>query len=163
MEFRKILALRGPNLWANFPVLEAWVDLGELKDSPSDEIPGFNDRLMAWLPSLVEHRCSVGTRGGFFVFVCLWTVASMLHATARNVFQLSAFRFHLDRIWHVAVLGDRPADDLDRQLRMILTRGEPASLPEAVLAQLQLRRARATTVGPWVEGHYRPGRCFPEQ
>ena len=32
MEFRKVLALRGPNIWANFPVLEAWVDLGELKD-----------------------------------------------------------------------------------------------------------------------------------
>ena len=28
MEFRKVLALRGPNIWANFPVLEAWVDLG---------------------------------------------------------------------------------------------------------------------------------------
>jgi cyanophycin synthetase len=66
MEFQKVRALRGPNLWANFPVLEAWVDLGPLKDSPSDELPGFNDRLTAWLPSLVEHRCSVGTRGGFF-------------------------------------------------------------------------------------------------
>src|SRR5947207_1141606 len=66
MEFRKILALRGPNIWANYPVLEAWVDLGALKDSASDELPGFNERLMAWLPTLVEHRCSVGTRGGFF-------------------------------------------------------------------------------------------------
>jgi len=66
MEFRKVLALRGPNIWANFPVLEAWVDLQELKDSPSDELPGFNDRLMAWLPSMIEHRCSVGERGGFF-------------------------------------------------------------------------------------------------
>ena len=56
----------GPNFWARFPVLEAWVDLGVLKDSPSDELPGFNERLMAWLPTLVEHRCSVGTRGGFF-------------------------------------------------------------------------------------------------
>jgi cyanophycin synthetase len=65
MELRKILALRGPNIWANFPVLEAWVDLGALKDSPSSELPGFNERLLAWLPSLVEHRCSVGTRGGF--------------------------------------------------------------------------------------------------
>src|SRR5262249_36218756 len=54
------------NIWANFPVLEAWLDLAELKDSPSDELPGFNERLMAWLPTLVEHRCSVGTRGGFF-------------------------------------------------------------------------------------------------
>ncbi len=66
MEFRKVRALRGPNVWASFPVLEAWVDLGALKDSPSDELPGFNERLMTWLPSLVEHRCSVGTRGGFF-------------------------------------------------------------------------------------------------
>src|SRR5438067_750901 len=66
MEFRKVLALRGPNVWANYPVLEAWVDLGALKDSASDELPGFNERLMAWLPTMVEHRCSVGTRGGFF-------------------------------------------------------------------------------------------------
>ena len=66
MEIRKILALRGPNIWANFPVLEAWVDLQELKDSPSDSLPGFNDRLMAWLPTMIEHRCSVGERGGFF-------------------------------------------------------------------------------------------------
>jgi cyanophycin synthetase len=66
MEFRKVLALRGPNIWASFPVLEAWLDLGALKDSSSDELPGFNDRLMSWLPSLVEHRCSIGTRGGFF-------------------------------------------------------------------------------------------------
>ena len=66
MQFRKVLALRGPNIWANFPVIEAWVDLAELKDSPSDEMPGFNDRLKGWLPSLIEHRCSVGERGGFF-------------------------------------------------------------------------------------------------
>src|SRR5439155_8977355 len=66
MEFRKILALRGPNIWAKFPVLEAWVDLGALKDSPSDVLPGFNERLMAWLPTMIEHRCSVGTRGGYF-------------------------------------------------------------------------------------------------
>jgi UDP-N-acetylmuramyl tripeptide synthase len=66
MEFRRVRLLGGPNIWANFPVLEAWVDLGPLKDSPSDELPGFNERLMAWLPSLIEHRCSVGTRGGFF-------------------------------------------------------------------------------------------------
>ncbi len=66
MEIRKVLALRGPNIWANFPVLEAWVDLQELKDSPSHTIEGFNDRLMAWLPSMIEHRCGLGYRGGFF-------------------------------------------------------------------------------------------------
>jgi cyanophycin synthetase len=66
MEFRKILTLRGANYWARFPVLEAWVDLGDLKDSPSNELPGFNERLTAWLPSMIEHRCNIGERGGFF-------------------------------------------------------------------------------------------------
>lgn len=66
MEFRRIWALRGPNYWANFPVLEAELDLGPYKDQSSDEMPGFNERLKSWLPSLVEHRCSVGERGGFF-------------------------------------------------------------------------------------------------
>ncbi|HET9954245.1 MAG TPA: cyanophycin synthetase [Polyangiaceae bacterium] len=66
MEIRKINVLVGPNIWANFPVLEAWVDLGHFEDFPSNKLPGFNDRIMAWLPSMVEHRCSVGERGGFF-------------------------------------------------------------------------------------------------
>jgi cyanophycin synthetase len=66
LNIRRILTLRGPNIWANFPVIEAWVDLGDLKDSPSTSLPGFNDRLTSWLPSMIEHRCSIGERGGFF-------------------------------------------------------------------------------------------------
>ena len=66
MEFIKVLALRGPNIWANFPVIEAWVDLGPWKDTASDSVPGFNERLMSWLPGMIEHRCSIGERGGFF-------------------------------------------------------------------------------------------------
>lgn len=66
MDFRRIWTLHGPNYWANFPVLEAVVDLGELRDRSSELIPGFNDRLRGWMPTLIEHRCSVGERGGFF-------------------------------------------------------------------------------------------------
>jgi cyanophycin synthetase len=66
MEIKTLKVLRGPNQWASFPVLEAWVDLGVLEDSPSHTIPGFNDRLMSWLPTMIEHRCSIGERGGFF-------------------------------------------------------------------------------------------------
>ncbi len=67
MEFQRILALRGPNIWALFPVLEAWVDLGKFKDFCSSDLPGFNERLKLWLPSLLQHRCSVGEIGGFFL------------------------------------------------------------------------------------------------
>jgi cyanophycin synthetase len=66
MQIQKVFKLRGPNIWANFPVLEVWVDLEELKDTSSELIEGFNGRLMSWLPSMIEHRCSEGVRGGFF-------------------------------------------------------------------------------------------------
>ena len=46
--------------------MEAWVELGEWKDRSSASIPGFNQRLMNSLPGMIEHRCSVGERGGFF-------------------------------------------------------------------------------------------------
>ena len=65
IKFLEIRHLRGPNLWTYRPVLEAIVDIGELEDCPSNTIPGFVDRLKAMLPSLIEHRCSYGERGGF--------------------------------------------------------------------------------------------------
>jgi cyanophycin synthetase len=66
MEIRRVRVLRGPNIWARFPVIEALVDLQEFKDTSSDAIPGFNDRVMQWLPTMIEHRCGPGVRGGFF-------------------------------------------------------------------------------------------------
>ncbi|MBS0293384.1 MAG: cyanophycin synthetase [Proteobacteria bacterium] len=57
--------LRGPSVWTYRPILEVWLDLGELEDYPSNKLPGFNERLTAWLPDLVEHTCGVGERGGF--------------------------------------------------------------------------------------------------
>lgn len=65
IEVINVLSLRGPNIWTYRPVLEAWVDIGDLEDSPSNTIPGFYERLTAWLPGLIEHRCGVGERGGF--------------------------------------------------------------------------------------------------
>jgi cyanophycin synthetase len=66
MDIQQILVLRGPNVWANFPVLEVWVRLSKELDVPSNTFPGFNERLMGWLPSMIEHRCGIGERGGFF-------------------------------------------------------------------------------------------------
>ncbi len=57
--------LRGPSIWTYVPVIEALVDIGELEDFPSNTLPGLNERLSAWLPGLIEHRCSPGVRGGF--------------------------------------------------------------------------------------------------
>ena len=64
---QRIVTLKGPNIWTYRPVLEAWVDIGELEEFPSNKIPGFYERLTAWLPTLIEHRCSPGVRGGFLM------------------------------------------------------------------------------------------------
>ncbi|HEV8489982.1 MAG TPA: cyanophycin synthetase [Candidatus Limnocylindrales bacterium] len=57
--------LRGPNYWAREPVIRMLVDLGVLEDFPSHLIPGFNEALIELLPSLDDHACSLGRRGGF--------------------------------------------------------------------------------------------------
>ncbi len=61
----RINYLRGPNIWTYRPVLEVWLDLGDLEDFPSNKLPGLTERLVEWLPALEEHHCGVGERGGF--------------------------------------------------------------------------------------------------
>ncbi|MGJ9419947.1 cyanophycin synthetase [Massilia sp. CMS3.1] len=65
IKFLRVTHLRGPNIWTYRPVIEVWLDIGELEDFPSDKLPGFNARLTDMLPGLIEHRCGVGERGGF--------------------------------------------------------------------------------------------------
>ena len=57
--------LRGPNYWAREPVIRMLVDLGALKEYPSNKVPGFTDALVALVPTLEDHACSLGRRGGF--------------------------------------------------------------------------------------------------
>ncbi|MBI3748419.1 MAG: cyanophycin synthetase [Chloroflexi bacterium] len=57
--------LRGPNYWAREPVVRLLVDLGVLEQFPTNKLPGFTDALVALLPTLEDHACSLGRRGGF--------------------------------------------------------------------------------------------------
>ena len=66
IQFLRMTYLRGPNIWTYRSVIEALIDIGELEDFPSNLLPGFNDRLKAWLPQMIEHYCTPGVRGGFF-------------------------------------------------------------------------------------------------
>ena len=63
------LALMGPNLYAQFPCIKWKIDLGPWEERPTNTIDGFSERLKTLLPTLVEHRCSEGVRGGFFARV----------------------------------------------------------------------------------------------
>lgn len=65
MEIRKTTVYRGPNVWARMPAIHYVLDIGELEDRPSNRIPGFYEHLTELIPSLYDHRCSVGRPGGF--------------------------------------------------------------------------------------------------
>lgn len=67
MKILKTLTLRGPNYWSirRNKLIVMRLDLEELAEKPSNEIPGFYEGLVEVLPSSIEHFCSPGYRGGF--------------------------------------------------------------------------------------------------
>ena len=67
MKILKVLTLRGPNYWSITykKLIVMRVDLEDYADRPTNTIRGFHEGLVEILPSLVEHRCSRGYRGGF--------------------------------------------------------------------------------------------------
>lgn len=68
MKIEKIQALRGPNIWSvqRKKLIQMRLDLEDMEEKPTNKIPGFRERIEAMFPTMIEHRCSEGTRGGFF-------------------------------------------------------------------------------------------------
>ena len=62
---RGIRVMHGANYFSGGPVLVFRLDLGAYDEVFTHQIPGFHQRLKRLLPSLVEHHCSPGVRGGF--------------------------------------------------------------------------------------------------
>lgn len=68
MKILKTQALRGPNLWSvqRKKLIQMRLDLEEMEQFPTNKIEGFRERIEAMFPTMIEHRCSEGVRGGFF-------------------------------------------------------------------------------------------------
>ncbi len=68
MKILKIQALRGPNIWSirRKKLIQMRLDLEEMEQLPTNKIDGFKERIEAMFPTMIEHRCSEGERGGFF-------------------------------------------------------------------------------------------------
>jgi len=146
IEFLKIVHLRGPNMWTYRPVLEAWVDIGELEDCPSNTLPGFTERLVAWLPGLREHRCSYGEEGGFLKRLeeGTWPAHILEHVTlelqnqagmpggfgrARSMTQVGRYKV-IVRAWHPDVT--REALGAARELVMAAIEDRPFDVAATV-------------------------------
>src|SRR3954469_13197338 len=65
MKIRDIRTIAGPNIYSHKPVLVMRLDLEDLNEKESYEVPGFIDRLLALLPGIHEHYCGLGRPGGF--------------------------------------------------------------------------------------------------
>jgi cyanophycin synthetase len=68
MKIEKIQALRGPNIWSvqRKKLIQMRLDLEDMEEKPTNKISGFRERIEAMFPTMIEHRCSEGVRGGFF-------------------------------------------------------------------------------------------------
>jgi len=60
--------MKGPNYWSvrRHKLIVMVLDLEDMEEKPTNKIPGFRERLEALFPTMIEHRCSVGSKGGFF-------------------------------------------------------------------------------------------------
>lgn len=58
-------SLRGANYWSQRPVTRMDLVVGRYEEISSTDVPGVADALARAMPGLVEHRCSIGERGGF--------------------------------------------------------------------------------------------------
>lgn len=68
MKIIEIKVLRGPNYWSvrRNKLIQMILDLEELENRPTNTIDGFRIRLETMFPTMINHRCSVGEKGGFF-------------------------------------------------------------------------------------------------
>ena len=71
MKIVEIKVLKGPNYWSirRTKLIQMKLDLEEMEQRPTNLIEGFRERLENMFPAMIEHRCSVGSRGGFFIRV----------------------------------------------------------------------------------------------
>ncbi|MEY4645691.1 MAG: hypothetical protein RLZZ596_2522 [Pseudomonadota bacterium] len=153
IQFLKVTHLKGPNIWTYRPVIEVWVDIGELEDYPSNTLPGFYERLTQCLPGLIEHRCGVGERGGFLQRLREGTWAGhILEHVAIELQNLSGMQMGFGKARQTSQRGiykvafrtrqeevGRAAVHSARELIMAAIEDQPYDLPAAVAQLRQLR------------------------
>jgi cyanophycin synthetase len=108
MKILQTQTLRGPNYWSinRSKLIVVRLDLEELAERPSDRIPGFYAGLVKTLPSLEEHFCSPGCRGGFLSRVAEGTMMGhILEHVALELQILAGMEVGFGRTRETAVAG----------------------------------------------------------
>jgi cyanophycin synthetase len=106
MQIQRIWNIGGPNVWARVPVLEAWVELGELKTVRTDAAPEFCERLFAWLPGLAQHSGPAGEAAGFVRLVHEGT--TLAHVLERVAIELQTRAGHAGKFGRTQPFPKQP-------------------------------------------------------
>ncbi|HJP85379.1 MAG TPA: hypothetical protein VJ852_05285 [Gemmatimonadaceae bacterium] len=60
-------ATRGANYWSRLPITRMDLNTGAYENISSADVPGSTQSLVAAMPGLRDHRCSIGEPGGFLI------------------------------------------------------------------------------------------------
>jgi cyanophycin synthetase len=60
-------ATRGANYWSRLSITRMDLSIGAYENISSADVPEFTSRLVAAMPGLRDHRCSIGEPGGFII------------------------------------------------------------------------------------------------
>ena len=127
-------ATRGKNFWSLRPVTRMDLVVGAFEGISSASVPGFVDRLVGAMPGLVEHRCSIGERGGFVVRLRRGTYAP--HIIEHVALELQTMMGH-----DVGFGKTRGGDDEGEYTLVFEHRHEQVGLRAAALALETVQRA----------------------
>lgn len=137
-------ATRGPNYWSRRPVTRLDLAVGAYSDISSADVPGFTEALLATMPGLEEHRCSIGERGGFIVRLERGTYAA--HIIEHVALELQTM------IGHDVGFGRTRGGDVEGEFTIVFEHiHEAVGLRAAALALEIVQRAFAGTLAPPID------------
>jgi hypothetical protein len=132
-------ATRGANYWLRDPIVRMDLLVGAYEDISSADVPGVTDALVGALPGLIEHRCSIGERGGFIVRLRRGTYAP--HIIEHVALELQTM------VGHDVGYGRTRGGDVEGEYTLIFERmHEQVGLRAAALALATVQRAFAGTL-----------------
>jgi cyanophycin synthetase len=140
-------ATRGLNFWSKRPVIRMDLSVGAFDEISSAKVKGFTEALVGAMPGLVEHRCSIGARGGFITRLKRGTYAP--HIIEHIALELQTM------IGHEVGYGRTRGGDVEGEYTLVFEhRHEQVGLRAAALSLEIVQRAFAgglDTVQPAVQ------------
>ena len=134
-------ATRGANFWSTRPVTRMDVAVGAYENISSADVPGVTPLLVAALPGLTEHECSIGEPGGFIIRLRRGTYAP--HIVEHVALELQTM------IGHDVGFGRTRGGDVEGEYTIVFEhRHEQVGLRAAALALETVQRAFSGTLQP---------------